>query len=106
MKSVLNGYLNVIQINLKSVTSTIPDPDVRGTMIFAWWMACISDAYGSAYHRRKPLLDEDDYDIDFYTVEDSDENSPSTTTSSTTSPREQLEVSPLHVRHIFEFDCL
>ncbi|KIL53772.1 hypothetical protein M378DRAFT_19584 [Amanita muscaria Koide BX008] len=38
-------------------------------MIFAWWMACICDAYASVYYRRKPTLDDDDYDIDFYTLE-------------------------------------
>lgn len=78
--------LTTVQINLKSVISTIPDPEMRGTMIFGWWMACISDAYGSAYHRRKPILDDDDYNIDFYTMEDTD------TSTTTTSPREQLEV--------------
>jgi len=68
----------------------IQDPENRGTMIFAWWMTCICDAYASAYYRRKPVLDDDDYDIDFYTAEpvdswDGQGNSPS--------PREQLEVS-------------
>ncbi|KAI0771178.1 hypothetical protein BD413DRAFT_551633 [Trametes elegans] len=57
-----------LQINHKSVMSTIEDPEARGTMIFAWWMACLADAYRSAYYRRKPMLDDDDYDIDFYTV--------------------------------------
>lgn len=38
-------------------------------MIFAWWMACLSDAYGAAYYRRKPALDDSDYDVDFYTVD-------------------------------------
>lgn len=60
-------------------------------MIFAWWMTCICDAYASAYYRRKPVLDDDDYDIDFYTVDpintdmvDGQVPAPS--------PREQLEV--------------
>ncbi|KAI0338935.1 hypothetical protein BDW22DRAFT_1362269 [Trametopsis cervina] len=57
-----------LQINHKSVMSNIEDPEARGTMIFAWWMACLSDAYRSVYYRRKPMLDDDDYDIDFYTV--------------------------------------
>lgn len=73
--------------------SNIQDPEARGTMIFAWWMACLADAYRSVYYRRKPMLyvpptsftsgaerhdikvltlcgcrDDDDYDIDFYTV--------------------------------------
>lgn len=25
-------------------------------MIFAWWMACLADAYRSVYYRRKPML--------------------------------------------------
>jgi hypothetical protein len=49
--------------------SNIQDPDDRGTMIFAWWMACLSDAYHAIYYRRKPMLDDDDYDIDFYTAD-------------------------------------
>ncbi|EED82367.1 predicted protein, partial [Postia placenta Mad-698-R] len=57
-----------LQINHKSVMSNIQDPEARGTMIFAWWMACLADAYRSVYYRRKPMLDDDDYDIDFYTV--------------------------------------
>ncbi|KAI0632440.1 hypothetical protein C8Q77DRAFT_924437 [Trametes polyzona] len=57
-----------LQINHKSVMSNIHDPEARGTMIFAWWMACLADAYRSVYYRRKPMLDDDDYDIDFYTV--------------------------------------
>jgi len=53
-------------------------------------MACICDAYGSVYYRRKPVLDDDDYDIDFYTA---DPINPDTSSDSHTSPspREQLE---------------
>lgn len=36
--------------------SNIHDPEARGTMIFAWWMACLADAYRSVYYRRKPML--------------------------------------------------
>ncbi|KAF4577000.1 hypothetical protein EYR36_004985 [Pleurotus pulmonarius] len=83
-------HLLDLQINHKSVMSTIQDPEARGTMIFAWWMACICDAYASAYYRRKPVLDDDDYDIDFYTadpvhLEAAEPHSP------LPSPREQLE---------------
>ena len=79
------------QINHKSVMATILDPESRGTMIFAWWMTCICDAYASAYYRRKPILDDDDYDIDFYVV-DSVSAEMMDTHSQTPSPREQLEV--------------
>lgn len=69
-------------------------------MIFAWWMACISDAYASAYYRRKPVLDDNDYDIDFYTV---DPVNPELVDTHATmpSPREQLEVSKLFLDFIF-----
>lgn len=71
--------------------TNIQDPESRGTMIFAWWMTCICDAYASAYYRRKPVLDDEDYDIDFYTVDPvhPDMLDPS---APTPSPREQLEV--------------
>lgn len=90
-------------------------------MIFAWWMACLADAYRSVYYRRKPMLcvcppcslcpvrwccgshaaraeltrhvrrDDDDYDIDFYTVGPvpPDRLEPQ---GQQPSPREQLEV--------------
>jgi hypothetical protein len=68
----------------------IQDPEARGTMIFAWWMACLCDAYASVYYRRKPVLDDEDYDIDFYTA---DPVSPeSADKAQVPSPREQLEV--------------
>ncbi|KAL6308423.1 hypothetical protein BKA93DRAFT_815437 [Sparassis latifolia] len=79
-----------LQINHKSVMANIQDPEARGTMIFAWWMACLADAYRSVYYRRKPMLDDDDYDIDFYTVgpippDEIESHAPQP------SPREQLE---------------
>jgi len=82
-----SGIRNLLglQINHKSVMATIQDPEARGTMIFAWWMACLCDAFSAFYYRRKPILDEDDYDIDFYTA---DPNSPD---DGAPSPREQLE---------------
>ncbi|KAJ3910667.1 hypothetical protein F5879DRAFT_928437 [Lentinula edodes] len=79
-------HLLDLQINHKSVAAQIPDTEARGTLIFAWWMACICDAYSSLYYRHKPVLDDDDYDIDFYTADpqlSSDGTAPS--------PREQLE---------------
>ncbi|THV05239.1 hypothetical protein K435DRAFT_117888 [Dendrothele bispora CBS 962.96] len=78
-------HLLDLQINHKSVTSTISDPEARGTMIFAWWMTCICDAFSSVYYRRKPILDDDDYDIDFYTAADP------VNVAGAPSPREQLE---------------
>ncbi|KAF8631772.1 hypothetical protein AX17_004987 [Amanita inopinata Kibby_2008] len=83
-------HLLELQINHKSVMANISDPESRGTMIFAWWMACICDAYASAYYRRKPLLDDDDYDIDFYTVDPITAETVDTH-NGMPSPREQLE---------------
>ncbi|KAH8104801.1 hypothetical protein BXZ70DRAFT_922466 [Cristinia sonorae] len=77
-------------INHKSVMSNIEDPEARGTMIFAWWMACLSDAYRSVYYRRKPILDDDDYDIDFYVVGPTPPPS-EVINEQQPSPREQLE---------------
>lgn len=76
------------------MTSTIKDPEARGTMIFAWWMACICDAYGSAYYRHIPMLDDDDYDMDFYIVDPVSPDAPNGGPM-TPSPREQLEVSDI-----------
>ncbi|KAH7885359.1 hypothetical protein F5I97DRAFT_1376184 [Phlebopus sp. FC_14] len=77
-----------LQINHKSVMADIKDPETRGTMIFAWWMACLSDAFSAFYYRRKPMLDDDDYDIDFYTAEPGPQDA---TDPGKPSPREQLE---------------
>ncbi|KAI0081557.1 hypothetical protein K474DRAFT_1656349 [Panus rudis PR-1116 ss-1] len=80
-------------INRKSVTTSIEDYDVQGTMVFAWWMACLADAYRSIYYRRKPILDDDDYDIDFYTAEKAVSASADNFRgdNSQVSPREQLQ---------------
>ncbi|KZT09351.1 uncharacterized protein LAESUDRAFT_756976 [Laetiporus sulphureus 93-53] len=80
-----------LQINRKSVMVNIQDPEERGTMVFAWWMACIAEAYGSAYYRRKPMLDDDDYDIDFYTAGPVPPENMEAQEETPPSPREQLE---------------
>lgn len=72
-------------INHKSNMIEIKDQDTRGRMIFAWWMACLCDAFSSFYYHRKPILDDDDYDIDFYTATQDDPD------SANASSREQLE---------------
>ena len=79
------------QINHKSVISNIQDSEARGTMIFAWWMACLSDSYGSAYYRRQPQIDDNDYDVDFYIVDPVAVDPDGQTKPG---PREQLEVGP------------
>ncbi|KAF5389321.1 hypothetical protein D9757_003453 [Collybiopsis confluens] len=77
-------HLLDLGINHKSVAAQIDNPEERGTLIFAWWMTCICDAYSSLYYRHKPLLDDDDYDIDFYTADP-------VRSDGAPSPREQLE---------------
>jgi hypothetical protein len=79
-------------------------------MIFAWWMACLCDAYASVYYRKKPQLsvargrggahadgrmhrDDDDYDVDFYTAEPVS-GEPNGSGAAAPSTREQLEVRP------------
>ncbi|KAF8743928.1 hypothetical protein AX14_013983 [Amanita brunnescens Koide BX004] len=83
-------HLLDLGINHKSVMTNISDPESRGTMIFAWWMTCLCDAYSSVYYRRKAILDDDDYDIDFYTVEPINPE-PIDPTNPMPSPRVQLE---------------
>lgn len=61
-------HLLALNINHKSKLADIQEPENRGTIVFAWWMTCLCDAYASAYYRRKPILDDEDYDIDFYTA--------------------------------------
>ncbi|KAG5351685.1 hypothetical protein C0989_005278 [Termitomyces sp. Mn162] len=78
-----------LKINHKSTLASIADPESRAMMVFAWWMACFCDAYASAYYRRKPVLDDGDYDIDFYTGDPIIAGS--LNTHPLQSPREQLE---------------
>jgi hypothetical protein len=63
-------------------------------MIFAWWMACLSDAYGAAYYRRKPQVEDEDYDVDFYTVDPVSTDQEGQTKPD---PREHLEVRPVYL---------
>ncbi|KAG6850269.1 hypothetical protein H0H93_015526 [Arthromyces matolae] len=78
-------------INHKSTLASITDAESRATMVFAWWMACFCDAYASAYYRRKPVLDDEDYDIDFYTGDPVIAGNLDPQGGPLQSPREQLE---------------
>jgi len=71
--------------------SNIQDHEDRGIMIFAWWMAVLADGYSAAYFRKKPTLDDDDYDIDFYTATPITVPDPSDNSQRLTSNREHLE---------------
>ncbi|CCA70194.1 hypothetical protein PIIN_04133 [Serendipita indica DSM 11827] len=41
------------------------DEQTRGRMTYAWFQACIADAYASVYWRKKPVIEDDDYDFSF-----------------------------------------
>lgn len=51
-------------------------------------MTVFGDSYGSAYYQRKPILDDDDYDMDLYVADPITQDAQGNITSS----REQLEV--------------
>lgn len=57
-------------------------------LVFAWWFACLCDSYASTYHRRMPIIKDDDYDVDFYTAEPLAEDA----NRANQGPREHLEV--------------
>jgi hypothetical protein len=88
------------------VLSSIPDPEERGMMVFAWWFTCLCDAYASAYYRRKPQIEDDDYDVDFYTVEPLPDKSATANGDEgangvAANPREHLEVRTFSViKHV------
>lgn len=46
----------LLQINNRSAVSGLIEPEHRNTMVYAWWMACLADAYSALYFRRKPVL--------------------------------------------------
>lgn len=64
-------------------------------------MACLCDAYASAYYRRKPVLDDEDYDIDLYTIDPVNAESMDAHGGPLSSPREQLEVSDFSVTSLW-----
>jgi hypothetical protein len=86
-------HLLDLQYNHRSTMLSIQDVEFRGSMVFAWWMACLCDAFGAAYYRRKPLLDNDDYDIDFYTADPVSAADLAASSTTSASSREQLETS-------------
>ncbi|KZW00922.1 hypothetical protein EXIGLDRAFT_719996 [Exidia glandulosa HHB12029] len=59
-------HLMDLHINNRATVLSIPDADLRCTMVFSFWMACFADAYSAVYFRRKPVLDDDDYNVNFW----------------------------------------
>jgi hypothetical protein len=86
--STRSSHSCLAQINHKSVLLSIPDREERGMLVFAWWFACLCDSYASTYHRRMPIIKDDDYDVDFYTAEPLSEDA----NRANQGPREHLEV--------------
>ncbi|KAG8809488.1 hypothetical protein FRC17_003423, partial [Serendipita sp. 399] len=41
------------------------DEHSRAMMTYAWFMALLSDAFAAVYWRKKPVIDEDDFDVGF-----------------------------------------
>lgn len=56
--------LFILGINHRSTTENIVDAETKGALKYAWWMACLGDAYGAVFFRWKPLIEDEDYDID------------------------------------------
>ncbi|KAF8527530.1 hypothetical protein BU17DRAFT_39547 [Hysterangium stoloniferum] len=57
-------------INKRSADRSLVEPEQRHGLTYAWWIACLADAFSSLFFRRKPVLEDNDYDIDFYTPDD------------------------------------
>lgn len=57
-------HLFELRVNKRETMSEIEDPQLRGEIIFAWWMACMVDATSAAFFRRKPLIEQDDYTVE------------------------------------------
>lgn len=57
-------HLFELQINRKARLAEL-DEDIRTKMTYAWWMAVVSDAYAAVYWRRKPVIEDDDYDVEY-----------------------------------------
>ncbi|KZT60086.1 hypothetical protein CALCODRAFT_465982 [Calocera cornea HHB12733] len=53
-------HLFALGYNKDSVVSGISDVETKGRAYFAWWITYLTDAYSSAFFRRKPALS--DYD--------------------------------------------
>ncbi|EJD39970.1 hypothetical protein AURDEDRAFT_187188 [Auricularia subglabra TFB-10046 SS5] len=59
-------HLIELRINNRQTLLSLSDPDLQGTMTFAWWMAVFADAYSAVYFRRKPLIEDHDTNVDFW----------------------------------------
>jgi hypothetical protein len=51
-------------MNKKSTVVQIIDEQERGSVVFSFWYACLSDAHAALYFRKQPMLDVDDYNLE------------------------------------------
>lgn len=58
------SHLIELRIHLKSTLATIQDESAKTQLAMTWWMVCMMDAHMSAFYRRKPHLDFEDYSCD------------------------------------------
>lgn len=49
-------HLLELQANKSKTIVAITDEQERGSIVFAWWLAALSDAHGAVYYRRMPHL--------------------------------------------------
>lgn len=58
------SHLIELRIHLKTTLASIQDEVERAQLAMTWWMVCMMDAHMSAFYRRKPHLDFEDYSCD------------------------------------------
>ncbi|QRW00019.1 multidrug resistance regulator 2 [Ceratobasidium sp. AG-Ba] len=59
-----SGIRHMLELRVNYRIGTIPTNDSQGaSIVMSWWMACLADGFSSAYFRSKPILDDDDYNI-------------------------------------------
>ncbi|KAG8741933.1 hypothetical protein FRC12_015512 [Ceratobasidium sp. 428] len=58
------GVRHMLELRINYKVGSIPTNDSKGaSIVMSWWMACLADGFSSAYFRSKPILDDDDYNI-------------------------------------------
>jgi hypothetical protein len=55
-------HLLELRCNHMRTILAVEDELRRGALLFAWWLACLSDSMGALFWRQKPVLCDDDYD--------------------------------------------
>ncbi|KAF8610034.1 hypothetical protein BDV93DRAFT_4989 [Ceratobasidium sp. AG-I] len=59
-----SGIRHMLELRINYQVATIAADNSKGaSIVMSWWMACLADSFGSAYFRTKPVLDDEDYNI-------------------------------------------